>query len=764
MITPQPGWQVDPNNPNGVIPIPGYNASAPTVTPAKPASADNPIPTSTGVQDGPYTPAQVAAAVKSTSSAGSSSFSSSALGGGAGTTASTVASAGAALSGQSQPGQFTFQGGTYNTNSLPVGMTTTPPTEGGYSTVATPNGPIYVAANFGVNPNQSFQSTSGGAAGTLALPQGVTASTPDASGNVTYTSPTGAVTINPTSLPSGATVSSYLNNVSSVSGALSALGTGYSYSTAPNGEVTVNTPQGPITIGASTIANDPSGAISQIQGLAGVVSSTNQTTSAAVQTLQSQQKAAIDALNLEKDAAEGSAGAATGGFGSASESGAASRYDQLISETNEQYAAAIATAQAQGNTTINQAYEALGQNMTSIEKDAQSTLIGLSQFATGTQQTQFAAAQKTLTSTDWSTVPNLPQGGVASLTLNANGQTGNAAIDQAIKNLVQNGNGQYTPASALAMIQSQTLSGNKAQATQWLANLKNFGLPDLSKVSLTDAMNNPQYGQLLSQLVQQGSNLYGGSTDAAYQAIQSSVQQQMQQLDLQKLEAQTALTQEEAVLAPEKAALSATSGAINDATKILNDNFKGSTTSPAPLSRLASVSYWMPNVEAAYSQIQAGNYQAFPTLLDALNKLDTGGQAIRQGQQQIQMDAGTLQDNLQALGTKYGFSTTGATYDQYGNLQWSAGTPQVSAKQLQGMYADAQAIAGDVATQSQTGYADYKTSIQNLQTQFPDASGDISGVTQGGIDAIDSFYSEYGSSSSSSSGSASSILAKYGIQ
>lgn len=452
-ITPAPGWQVNAAG-DGVIPIPGYNASAPTVSPAKPASADNPVPTSTGVQDGPYTPAQVAAAVKSTSSAGSSSFSSSALGGGAGTTASTVASAGAALSGQPPPNgpTFSYGGQNYNFTNLPNGMSLTPQTgQSGWvqSNITGPDGsPLWV--NTSVFPN----GVSGG--GTTALPTGITAGQTDAKGNTTYSGNNVTAT-----LPSNSTNA---NTLLTTANTIATDNPGSQVAINPDGSGSITIGGVTTQLGPNTFSSPSSAttAVSAITASTQANSAATQTAQAQIATINTQLAQTLQNLQQQQDAAEGEAGAGTGGFGKGSETGAAQRYDELIQNAKDDAQNQIAEINAGLASTQSTNASNLSSQLADIEQKAQSTTIGLQQQA----QSNFTTLAKTF---DVSTA-SMPSGqNLSTLTIGANGTTGVASVDALVAQGVQAG---YTPQQALSLVQAGVATQNKNNQAQFLGLLQ----------------------------------------------------------------------------------------------------------------------------------------------------------------------------------------------------------------------------------------------------------------------------------------------------
>ena len=471
-ITPKPGYMVDPNNPNGVVPIPaGYVPPASPITAG--ASADNPIATASGVQDGPYTPAQVAAAAAKTSSSGTSPYSSSTMGGNAGSTSAAVKTAGDALSGKTPPpGQFTFQGGTYNTSALPVGMTQVPPKEGGYSTIATPNGPVYVAANFGTNPNQP----SGGT--TTPLPSGITVGTPDAKGNVPYSG--NNVTAN---LPAnGANNNTIITNANT----LATDNPGSTVTANPDGSGTITTNGVTTKLGVYTFGS--SSATTQATGAASSAAATNTANSAAaaqqIQTIKDQLAVTLQQLSQEMDSASTEA-AVSGGLGS--NAGA-------ITDAKKRVQDAIDAATAAATDEENAVTTALGQTTAQVSSSLTSALSQIEQTAQGVANSLQQQAKTNIENTastqnllgltlpngaTWLSVQNNP-----SSILNAQGLTRIPVIDEAIQGEAASG---MTPEQVVQIFATGQQSQLKAAITNAQAGSANV-LPIDPSVSDSQVM------------------------------------------------------------------------------------------------------------------------------------------------------------------------------------------------------------------------------------------------------------------------------------
>ena len=387
----------------------------------------------------------------------------------------------------------------------------------------------------------------------------------------------------------------------------------------------------------------------------------------------------------------------------------------IAEKVQERFQSAYDTLNAQHSTNLTSLASTLNDNVTNASTAYQNAVIGIETNAANmqvsTQQqayTDFLNGIKTVGSLDLSS----PEGSSAAIALVQKGVQSGMSID-----------------SALALVKSGSLAAQKADQSTWLANLKSVDLSGMTNVSLADAQKDPLLGMLISQGAQ-----VMGSPEAAYEALQNSAIQQKQTLDLEKEQVSI-----EATTANEQ--LRYLTAGRTTATAMVNEFEKGAFGKS-----LESTAFWMPNVEASYNQLKSGNYSSALTFLDAIVKLNTGGQAIRQGQTSIQMDSATFNDYLQTLASKYGISASGLSFDQYGNLQGA--TPQLSSTQVQQMFQDATAIASERAKEALPTYQAYKNGIETTAASDP-SPDQVTGIASN-IPSIDAFYNTYGTGGGSS--------------
>ena len=717
-------------------------------------------PGSAFVNPAPYTPAEVTAAAAKTSSAGTSPFSSSAMVGGAGNTQSATDAAAAKLSGQTPPtppsvavtqgtpGTPGFQTISITPNKqyqyqLPNGqmMSVTDPT---INTAALAGakfimGPTGAEADPLLTTPNSTQNNQGGA-----LPSGYTASTPDpTSGNITYSNSKTGTTFTLASGVDPSKVATGYNNVQT--NVQANLGAGYQTQVQPDGSFNVTDAQGNV-IGNIPVAaaSDPTTAlpayVTAMTTKSSATTAANTVMQGELATLDASHKATLDQLNRQMDAAIGEAGAGTGGFGKSGESGAQQRVQTLIDEENSSYQANQATIKGQNQQAIAAANADYEKNTTSVLQTAQAFSLSEAQFANTKQQQAMTNAQNLVTKID------TPTAQLQGLKLDANGSTGVGSVDAAVNQFVQAG---MTPGQALSLVQQGSIAQNKANLAQWTTNLKNVDLTNLTPdMTLDQAMKDPG----LNYLITSGANV-AGSNDAAFALLQRGSTQQLTQLKLQaqtlEVQAQTAKANIEAALAPERVATMQMSQAINEAVKLNTDNFKAGTWGGT----LLAIANYLPNIESAMKS--GGKGVSALTAIDALVKIDTGGQAVRQGQTNLLTESGTWGDSAATFMAKLGLSTS------------EGANTVLSAAQMQQVYTLAKQTAAEKINTVSGAYSSYKNGINTLKSAYPQSQAEIDAASAN-IAQIDQFMQTYGTELGTPGGNtpdtATSILSKYGIQ
>jgi hypothetical protein len=214
---------------------------------------------------------------------------------------------------------------------------------------------------------------------------------------------------------------------------------------------------------SSVAASDPTGtsqanAVGAIATYNSAKANASATAAAATASENASYAEQLQQLKQEEDAAIGAepAGAAA----------IAGRYATLIGELGAAHQANLATISAQQTDSVNTAASTMNDSIATVNNNALSTQqynqgVAIKQATT----TDYAGAQ--FTQADGTTTT-----GIASATIGANGSTGNAAVDNAIANLVSTG-AASSPQSALAQLQLGTYTQNKTyqgMAASMLAN------------------------------------------------------------------------------------------------------------------------------------------------------------------------------------------------------------------------------------------------------------------------------------------------------
>ena len=143
------------------------------------------------------------------------------------------------------------------------------------------------------------------------------------------------------------------------------------------------------------------------------------------------------------------------------------------------------------------------------------------------------------------------------------------------------------------------------------------------------------------------------------------------------------------------------------------------------------------------------------TAIDALVKIDTGGQAVRQGQTNLLTESGTWGDSAATFMAKLGLSTS------------EGANTVLSAAQMQQVYTLAKQTAAEKINTVSGAYSSYKNGINTLKSAYPQSQAEIDAASAN-IAQIDQFMQTYGTELGTPGGNtpdtATSILSKYGIQ
>jgi hypothetical protein len=188
-----------------------------------------------------------------------------------------------------------------------------------------------------------------------------------------------------------------------------------------------------------------------------------------------------------------------------------------------------------------------------------------------------------------------------------------------------------------------------------------------------------------------------------------------------------AITQDRLVLAQGNAA-------VNRASKLYT-NFKAANT---PGAGLLTAATYMTQMEAGYAN--KGKGPSALSMLDALVKMDTNGQAIRQGQLDIIDKAGTFGDTLKRL-----FDKTNFSWDLNGNAVGQ--DVALSPNQVEQIYSVAKQIAKEKIAAGQSSFDAFSTGVDSIAAD-PNVDPDQVYGAAPGLAAAQSFIAKYGSGDS----------------
>jgi hypothetical protein len=305
--------------------------------------------------------------------------------------------------------------------------------------------------------------------------------------------------------------------------------------------------------------------------------------------------------------------------------------------------------------------------------------------------------------------------------------------------LEQSQQGIITNVANFGMSQAQFQATTQNQAlTQFKTLLAqtNVDYSDPAAVGkMTDAEVVGNYGALVDLAVKGGL----GYRDAI-QEIRNGLFQQA------KAAATTAIGQERVQIAQiaasnaaqrlaisqERLQLAQGNAAVNRASRLYT-NFKAANT---PGSGLLTAATYMSQIEAGYSS--GGKGVSALSLLDALVKIDTGGQAIRQGQLDLIEKSGTYGQYMQRL-----FTNLGASIDTSGNLDIKGGANVVLTKeQVNNIYAQAKKIAAEKIAAGESSYNAFLSGIDSIAAD-PNVEPDQVYGAAPGIAATQDFINKY---------------------
>ena len=506
-------------------------------------------------------------------------------------------------------------------------------------------------------------------------------------------------------------------------------GTGINATTTTDGQITMNFSDGTFaaSIDPKTFTNADgtfnqtqfSEAISSVRNGQQEISTATNTYNATVDKLKAQKAQAQAQLDTQRKAAVSSAlnaiyaadPGAREGSSSAQYTGAINQqFDLQQADLDQKFNEAISNAEINKNSAVSTAQTNMTSSVQSIMEKAQSV---------STQQQTFAAQQQEKKLADFKTIAStFPTDIPKDTTLNAQGLTGIASVDSAIKSGVAGG---LTPQGALDMLMGGTTTQKKAEATTALANIKTQDLSKFSGMSLQSMKSDALGGSLISQLTP----LYGGSEQAAYEAIQNERQTQKQALDDKKEQVQIQKLQIEAALAPVRLAEMTMNQALRSVTAATTAGFKTGSWGQS----MMAVAEQLPKAESAV-KLGGKGFSAL-TLIDAMVKIDTDGQAIRQGQVNLLEDAGTYGQTLRKFKEKLNL-----TEDKSGNITLTSG-------QVKQMYDLIKETAAEKVKTNMPAFNAYNNGVNAAKAAHPEQAAEIGGIAANGA-VIQQFIDEYG--------------------
>ncbi len=682
MVTPAPGWQIDPKNANNVVPV---DVSATTKI-ASPTAAPTPTPV-----------------------APSSPFSSSAMPV-ISQTAST-ASKGAQSAMNPTPTTYSYQGSNYTMDNPPPGMASssvspsdpsfkgTVPTGNGYQTIATPQGPVYL-----------YNTTPSGPPSMINIPSSSYAAL-QAKGIAMTQNPDGSYGLNSTS----AINAGYIDATGKItqSGADAGIGTvGQQVSKPTPGASSYNDPNNYVATASASLNDQLKTTLDQNQS-AYQTAVDNETSQYSLQLgqlhTQITQTIADEIASLyASDPNMTSGSPEIAGIKEAVQL----KFQPSIDQLNETHsvnltnlAGTLSSNNAAAHTSYSSSYQNILSGAASLAEDLKKTSMTLTQQAT----TDFMNEAKSF-SLDLST----PGGLTAASALVSKAQQ--AGID---------------PTQAWALLQSGTLANSKQDQTAWLANLKSFTLPDMSNMSLADAMKDP----MLGSLIHQGGALFSSlpkdqQSTAAFEAIKSSYAQQKDTMDLNKESAAIADANARVQIADANLRLRQANSSSMRASRLLTSALKANTG----LQSLSVAAQYMPDIE----QAKDGKGPNALVLLDGYVKLANGGQAIRGVQFDTAVNSGTYGDAFTRIKNKFGLSV-----GPDGNLTGQNVT--LSPDQANQVYNAAKSLVSEKIKQAGPAFSTFKTGVDSIAGQDPTNSADIYGTVSSVYDGVGGLIDTYGS-------------------
>jgi hypothetical protein len=236
-----------------------------------------------------------------------------------------------------------------------------------------------------------------------------------------------------------------------------------------------------------------------------------------------------------------------------------------------------------------------------------------------------------------------------------------------------------------------------------------------------------------------GGTFKGQAAALAQDKYQLAVLAQQDKMAIAQISASNA--QERLSISQDRLVLAQGNAAVNRA-KGMYTQFKATNT---PGAGLLTAATYMSQIEAGYSN--KGKGVAALSMLDALVKIDTGGQAIRQGQLDIIEKSGSYGNAISRIMTNIG-----AGVDDNGNLTGS--NIALSPAQVEQIYAQAKKISAEKIASGKSSFDAFAAGLDSVANN-PNVDPSQVYAAAPGYDATKTFIATYGDSKASTAGTVS---------
>ena len=540
------------------------------------------------------------------------------------------------------------------------------------------------------------------------LPTGYTLDTQDAQGNTTVKNANGMIVA---TVPKGGDASTLVKSISDVQSAVSKqFGSSYNVTSDSAGNILVSDDKGKQITSIGKDAAGDAGSISSSVNAIQVFQDTKESTASALDSQLGVYKAQLDSsladIERQRQAAVAAGGAAAGSTSAVSTTTGGyiasinARFDQATQDALNAYNNAVNTARSNAQTVNTKAESDMQSALQGIEQTTQSNVLATEKF----NQT----IKQQATSNFMANLKNIDTG-----SLDANGRA------DLVKQGVAAG---LSEEGANDFIDAQSLAQKRLDQSNLTATLAGYDLSKIANMTLEDAKNDKG---LIGTAMAQATKVLG-SDQSAFEAIQGSYKQAKNSLDLQKEQNSIAIANINASLAPERMQLREMTYGRQTVQTWIQDASKPNAWGTV----LNNIAAQMPKIESAYQQ--GGKGVSALTMIDALIKIDTDGQAIRQGQTEFLSESGMWGDAWNRYKAKLGWS------DDIG------ANTILTKSQVEQIYKLAKTTAAEKIKASNPGYAAFKANVPTLANEFPQGAADVTNTAQNYTATIDQFIAKYG--------------------